>query len=122
MYWWTDEPFWAYASFWLSTAGLAAGLFAALLGMVDFFTIAHVRRYVAAWNHFLAGMTLLAVAGMNVGLRWSDPAGAVLPWGVFASALLVVLVAVTGGWRTLTRLRDRGYDPADPGTPPSRDG
>lgn len=116
VYWWTGQSFWAYASFWLSAAGVAAGIAAAFLGMVDFFTIERVRRYVTAWNHFLAGMMLLAVAGMNVGLRWGDPVEAVLPWGVFASALLALLVAVTG-WLggTLTFGHGiGGYDPADP--------
>lgn len=99
----TDLLFWlfeldvlAHASLWLCIVGLVAGIGAAGLGMIDFFLVRPVRRLASAWSHFLAGVMVLAVAGMNVGLRWDDPVQAVLPWGVVSAALLFVMVAVTG--------------------------
>lgn len=90
----TGNPFWATASFWLLAGGLAVGLVAAVIGLVDFVTIREVRRHVAAWSHMLTAVTLLAVAALNVQLRWHDPAGAVLPWGVLVSTIGAVLVGV----------------------------
>jgi uncharacterized membrane protein len=96
LFWWGGDEFWALASFWLAAVGLATGLLAATLGVADFFQIRQVRRLVAGWSHFVAGMMSLALAGVNVGLRWTDPVAAALPWGILISTLLAVLVGVTG--------------------------
>ena len=95
-YLWTEDAFWAEVAFWLATAGLAMGLLAALVGMVDFFTMNEVRQHISAWSHFLAGTMALALAGANVQLRWSDPADAVWPLGLLLSATMAAVVAVTG--------------------------
>lgn len=95
-YWLSGLEVLAYASLWLCALGLIAGLGAAGLGIVDFFFVRPVRRLATAWSHFLAGVMVLAVAGMNVALRWEDPVGAVLPWGLVSAALLFVMVALTG--------------------------
>lgn len=97
-YWATREPFWATASFWLLSAGIVAGLAAALAGLVDFLTIAEVRRLVIGWGHFLGNGLAVAVAVGNVALRWADTAGAIFPWGLMLSALVSVILLFTGWW------------------------
>lgn len=96
VFWWRGDAFWAQMSFWLATAGFVMGVLAALLGMADFFQMREVRRHVAGWSHFIAGIMALALAGTNVGLRWDDPVGTALPWGIFVSAVMVLVVGVTG--------------------------
>lgn len=93
---WTRDPFWAQASFWLASVGLGIGLPAALVGMVDFFTMNEVRKHVSAWSHFLAGTMVLALAGANVQLRWDSPENAVWPLGLLLSATMAAMVIVTG--------------------------
>ena len=93
----TGDAFWAEAAFWLASAGLGIGLLAALVGVVDFFTMNEVRQHISAWSHFLAGTMALALAGANVQWRWDDPASAVWPVGLMLSATMACMV-VTTGW------------------------
>ena len=95
-YWWTADPFWAQVSVWLVLAGLAMGIFAAVFGITDFVTIREVRMHIAAWNHFLSAVMALALAGANLQLRLDDPTAAVLPWGLYLSAITVVMVGIAG--------------------------
>lgn len=92
----TGRAFWAEVSFWLVSAGLGMGLLAAVVGMIDFFTMREVRKHVSAWSHFLAGVLVLALAGTHVQLRWEDPAAVVWPMGIVLSATMAGVVAVTG--------------------------
>jgi len=92
----TGNGFWAEAAFWLASGGLAIGLPAALVGMIDFFTMNEVRKHISAWSHFLAGTMALALAGANVQLRWDDPASVVWPLGLMLSATMAGMVAATG--------------------------
>jgi len=96
VFWWRGDAFWAFASFWLSAAGFAMGVLAALLGFADFVQIKEARRHVVGWSHFMVGIMTLSLAGANVQLRIDDPVGAVLPWGIVLSTAMIVTVAVTG--------------------------
>lgn len=96
VYWWKGDAFWAEASFWLATAGFSMGVLAAALGLVDFVRLKEVRQLIAGWNHMLAAVLTLALAGANVQLRMSDPVAAVLPWGIGLSAVMMLVVSVTG--------------------------
>jgi uncharacterized membrane protein len=93
-FWWTGDAFWARGSLWIIGAGFFMGSLAALFGMLEFLFVKEIRRFAASWSHFLAGITLLAVAAANWWGRVGDPAAAVLPWGLFLS--LVSAGAV--GW------------------------
>ncbi len=93
----TGNTFWAEVAFWLASVGLGIGLMAALVGMIDFFTMNEVRQHISAWSHFLAGTMVLALAGANVQWRWDDPASAVWPVGLMLSATMAGMV-VTTGW------------------------
>jgi uncharacterized membrane protein len=92
----SGDAFWAQAAFWLASAGLVMGLLAALIGMIDFFTMNEVRQHISAWSHFLAGMMVLALAGANVQFRWDDPQSVIWPVGLMLSATMAGMVAATG--------------------------
>jgi uncharacterized membrane protein len=96
VYWWSGNAFWAHVSFWLASAGFVMGVLAALLGMSDFFLMREVRRHVAGWSHFIAAVMVLALAGTNVQLRWDSPVDGVVPWGLFVSANMSLMLGITG--------------------------
>ena len=96
LFWWRGEPLWAYMSFWLTAAGFGIGVVAAILGFIDFVQLRQVRRHVAGWSHFIVAFLALSLAGANVQLRIDDPIGAVLPWGIVTSTVMMILVVITG--------------------------
>lgn len=96
VFWWQGDAFWALVSFWLSTVGLGMGVLAALLGLADFILMKKVRQHVVAWSHMVVGIMVLSLAATNVQLRWDDPVTAVLPWGIAVSAVLALMVSITG--------------------------
>lgn len=96
LFWWRGEEFWAQVSFWLCVAGLVMGSLAALLGLADFLLMKQVRQHVAAWSHMIVGIMVLSLAATNLRLRWDDPVSAVLPWGILVSAVLALMVMITG--------------------------
>ncbi|HEY8506635.1 MAG TPA: DUF2231 domain-containing protein [Gemmataceae bacterium] len=95
-FWGTSDPFWARVSFWLLAAGLVTGAVAAVLGLIDFLTIPRARNLTVGWVHFLGNAAALVLAAVTLGMRWEDPAAAVLPWGLVLTAAIAVLLAVTG--------------------------
>ncbi len=96
-FWQSGDSFWARASLWLLGAGLATGVPAAILGLVDFLTIDRARAQRAGWVHFIGNAVVLATAGANLVLRLAtDPLAAVAPWGLALSALAAALLMVTG--------------------------
>lgn len=96
VFWWRGDEFWALVSFWLCTVGLSVGVIAALLGLADFILMKKVRQHVVAWSHMIVGIMVLSLAATNVQLRWDDPVAAVLPWGIVVSAVLALMVSITG--------------------------
>lgn len=92
-FWWTGDPFWARVSLWIIGAGFFMGALAAVFGMLEFMLVKEIRQFVSSWGHFLAGITLVAIAGANWWGRVGDAEGAVLPWGLFFSALTAVSVS-----------------------------
>ncbi|MFK9866905.1 DUF2231 domain-containing protein, partial [Escherichia coli] len=46
--------------------------------------------------HGLMNLGLVALAAMNLILRWRDPEAAVAPFGFILSAICVGLIAITG--------------------------
>jgi uncharacterized membrane protein len=96
-YWLTNSDlFWARASFWLLVAGLASGVLAALVGMVDFLKIPIVRKRSAGWAHMILNVAALGLTIVNLALRWSDPAKAVLPVGLVISVIVATLLGLSG--------------------------
>ena len=95
-FWWTGDPFWARVSMWILGAGFLMGLIAAVAGTLDFMIVREIRHLVTSWSHFLAAVMMLSLCGANWWLRLDDPAGNVLPWGVYLSAVSVLALTVAG--------------------------
>lgn len=94
-FWWTADPFWVRAGLWSAGVGFAAGIGAGLIGTAELLLVPGIRVRVASWTHAVAAMTLIAIMGMNWGLRLADDA-AVLPHGMLLSALGVVFAGLAG--------------------------
>ncbi len=95
-YWWTSNPFWAQASLWLLGIGLASGVLAALIGMVDFLKIPLIRKRTAGWAHMSLNVAALLFTIINFGLRFGDPVQAVVPTGLILSVLVASLIGLSG--------------------------
>ena len=96
-FWFTDDAFWAQASWWLLWAGVVTGVLAALVGLVELLTIHRVRSHRAGQLHVVCNATALLATAGNIAIRWGDHAAAVLPWGILITAATGLLLAA-GGW------------------------
>jgi uncharacterized membrane protein len=96
LWWWTRAEFWAYMSFWLLAGGLIGGTLAALSGTADFLLVPQIREHVTSWNHFIWAILAMSMGATNFMLRWDDPLAALVPWGIFTSALTVVALSAAG--------------------------
>lgn len=92
----SGDAFWARAGSYLLLAGLITGVVAAVPGAVDYFSIKQARAHSVGWVHALGNAAALVLGGVNLALRWGDPVGSVLPWGLTLSALTALLLVVTG--------------------------
>jgi uncharacterized membrane protein len=95
-YWFTKDPFWARAAFWLVLAGLLSGLVAASTGLLDFFRIERVRKRTAGWAHLWLNITSLGLTLVNLILRWGNVEGAILPTGLVLSLIVATLLGLSG--------------------------
>lgn len=95
-YWYTTDVFWARASLWLLGAGLGMGVLAGITGTVELLSVSGIRRRPASWNHFVVAVMLLAVEFVNWVIRLADAAAAIVPSGIYLSALGLILVSAAG--------------------------
>lgn len=95
-YWFTQDLFWARASFWLIGAGLVTGILAALTGMIDFMKIGRVRKHTAGWAHMYANVTALVLTAINLGLRLGNPVENLLFTGLIISVIVATLLGISG--------------------------
>lgn len=105
VYWKTADIKWETFSAWLITAGLAAGILAALAGVIDFLGNRRIRALTPAWPHAVGNAIALLLALVNAFVHSRDGYTAVVPEGVTLSALVVVVMAFTGwmGWSMVYR-------------------
>lgn len=94
-YWWTGDPFFVRAGLWSSGFAFATGVGAGLVGTAELLLVPGIRGRVASWAHGVAAMTLIAVMGLNWGVRLTY-ADSVLPHGLFLSALAAGLTGLAG--------------------------
>lgn len=94
-YWWTADPFWLRAGLWSAGFAFAAGIGAGIVGTAELLLVPGIRIRVASWTHAIAAMTLIAIAGMNWGVRLVDE-NAVLPHGLMLSVLASVFTGLAG--------------------------
>jgi uncharacterized membrane protein len=96
LYWRTMNSSWAQASYWLLWAGIITAALAALVGMIDFFSIERVRAHPAGWLHAGLNVSVLVLSILNVWLRKDNAETAILPWGLVLSALVTFLLMLSG--------------------------
>ena len=95
-FWWTNDPFWARAALWLTGAGVVLGLLAAIPGIIDFSTKERIREHQSAWFHGIGNVVVIVLAAISWWLRLGDSAAAILPWGITLSAIITLLLVITG--------------------------
>ncbi len=94
-YWWSADPFWLRVGLWSSGFAFLGGLVAALAGTAELLLVRGIRGRVASWAHGVAAMTLIAVVGLNWGVRVQNPID-VLPHGILLSLLATFLTGLAG--------------------------
>src|SRR5580698_2177058 len=105
VYWQSAAILWANISAWLLIVGLIASLIAASAGIVDFFGDPRIRDLRAAWIHGIGNVTALILSIFNCLIHTRDAYTSVVPTGLILSALVVVILLVTGwnGWALVYR-------------------
>lgn len=92
----TRNLFWADASLWLIGIGLLTAILAAITGILDFVKIKRVRQRQAGWFHLGGNVVVLLATIVNLSLRWNDPVGGLLPYGLALSLFVSTLLGITG--------------------------
>jgi uncharacterized membrane protein len=97
VFWGTDNRFWAHVAEWLLAIGVILGAVVADLGLIAFITVSRVRSLVAGWIYSLgSGAAILIALGNLMYRAESDTGAAVIPLGLFLSAVVVALFLVMG--------------------------
>ena len=95
-YWKTGWANYAYFSTWLIGAGIVTALLAAAFGMADFFGDRRVRNLNVARLHFAGNLVVVVLSAINLWQRADDVAASVVPGGIILSAVVVLLLTMTG--------------------------
>ncbi|MBS9719318.1 DUF2231 domain-containing protein [Tianweitania sp. BSSL-BM11] len=94
-YWFTGDPFWVRVSLWSSGFAFLTAAAAGLVGTAELLLVKGIRIRVASWTHAVAAMTLIAILGLNWGIRMADQAQ-VLPHGLLLSFLGSIFTGLAG--------------------------
>jgi uncharacterized membrane protein len=94
MYWRTADVMWERFSIWLITIGLIMAGIAVIAGLIDVALGKRFRRL--AWPHLVGYALALALSLVNAFVHSRDAYTAVVPTGLELSALVVVILLVTG--------------------------
>ena len=100
IFWSTRNPAWSTAALYLLGAALLMAALAAVAGFTDFFGDERIREMSSAWHHMIGNVIAVVLALINWYWRYSGGDAAVLPWGLFLSFLIVLILLYTGwqGW------------------------
>ncbi|WP_246668359.1 MULTISPECIES: DUF2231 domain-containing protein [Bradyrhizobium] len=106
-YWQTAEMQWANFSAWLLFAGLIMGGFAAIAGLIDFFSNRLIRDLPYAWFHMIGNVIVMLLALFNAFVHSRDAWTSVVPTGLVLSMLTVLVMLCMGwlGWAMVYRYR-----------------
>jgi uncharacterized membrane protein len=106
-YWKTANMQWAVMSSWLLTVGLVVALFAVIAGFIDFLGDRRIRNLRAVWIHAGGNALALVLSIFNAFIHSRDGYTSVVPAGLILSALVVLILLVTGweGWAMVYRHR-----------------
>lgn len=101
----TADMQWANMSAWLLTAGLVVSILAVIAGLIDFISERRIRRLRAAWIHAGGNALAIILSIFNAFIHSRDAYTSVVPTGLTLSALVVVILLVTGwnGWAMVYR-------------------
>jgi uncharacterized membrane protein len=105
VYWRTATMLWADMSAWLVVIGLIFSVFAASAGLIDFFGDQRIRELRSAWIHGLGNTAAIILSIFNAFIHTRDAYTSVVPTGLLLSALVVLILVVTGwnGWSMVYR-------------------
>ncbi len=106
MFWWSADPFWVQVGTWSASAAFVLGILAGVVGTLELLAVPGIRVRVASWNHAIAAMVLIAIAGANAGLRLFYPTE-ILPNGLMLS-LLASMATAFAGWHGGKLVFDHG--------------
>jgi len=95
-YWYSADPFWVRAGLWSSGFAFGLGVFAGVIGTIELLAVEGIRKRAASWNHAVAAVMLLSIAGMNWAIRLNFGGEIVLPLGLSVSLLATVFVGLAG--------------------------
>jgi uncharacterized membrane protein len=96
VYWRTATMLWADMSAWLLAIGLIASVFAVAAGLIDFIGDRRIRELRSAWIHLSGNIAALVIAIFNALVHTRDAYTSVVPSGLILSALVVLILTVTG--------------------------
>ncbi|MFN7026197.1 MAG: DUF2231 domain-containing protein [Pseudorhizobium sp.] len=106
IYWWSGDEFWIRAGLWSAGGAFWMGLAAGIVGTIELLSVAGIRERVASWAHAIAAIMLIAIAGLNWGLRVTDSLD-IVPHGLLVSALASVITGMAG-WHGGKLIFDHG--------------
>jgi uncharacterized membrane protein len=95
-YWYTANMQWANFSAWLLSVGLIVSGLAVVAGLIDFFGDRGIRRLRPAWIHAGGNAVALVLSIINIFVHSRDAYTSVVPTGLILSALVVLILLVTG--------------------------
>lgn len=95
-YWRTEEMLWETFSVWLLTAGLVMAGFAVVAGVVDLVRRRRFRFIGLSWMQILGHVLAVGLSLVNVFVHSRDGYTSVVPQGLLLSALVVLILLVTG--------------------------
>lgn len=99
VFWRNHNDSWAIAAMWLLGTGLVAAALAATAGLIDFAGDRRIRQLRDAWLHMIGNVIAVVLSLVSFYLRWRHGAAeAVLPWGIWLSAIVTGLLAING-WK-----------------------
>ena len=103
----TAKMLWSDMSAWLLVVGVIIAILAAVAGLIDFFGEPRIRNLRAAWIHAVGNVVVLILSIFNVLIHTRDAYTSVVPTGLILSAIVVLILLVTGwnGWSMVYRHR-----------------
>lgn len=103
-HWWTTLDwyvdyggFWATASVWLIGAGLGGALLSSVAGLIDVWAVKETRRQELLSLHVFGSVGVIALAAINLAIRFRDHDAGVIPWGILLSVITAGLL-VYSSW------------------------
>lgn len=105
VFWRSGLTGWGEATVYLLAGGLVMAALAAVAGITDFLGSHRIRHLNAAMPHLIGNAIAVLIELANLILRLRGGAGAILPWGLVLSAVVVAILLFTGwkGWEMVYR-------------------